>query len=567
MVKKLRVFAPLLFTLLAIILANGLSKYHYIRIDFTDDKRYTLSDASRKILTSIKEDIRITVFLSGDFPADFKRLEYETLQILEEFRSINEHLFFKFTDPYHYDAPSQVKQSLNNLKRMGLAPTNIKISRDGEEKQKLIFPWAIASMGSHKIRIPLLKTRLGTTPQIQINNSVENLEYTIVESLSQLTIKKRPQVDILLGHGEWPHQNIYDFGQTISKVFNIQRTVFQIDPKEKHLKDTIKSYIDDFKKTDIIIVAKPTKPFNYSEKYILDQFIMGGGKVVWLLESVVAEMDSLLRHKQIVCLYNDLNLKDQLFRYGVRINPVLLKDLNAASIRVASGNLGHQSRYESIRWPYFPLAIPDTTHPIVNNIDLVKLAFAGQLDTLTKPEIKKSILLQSSPYSKLQSPPSFVKLQPVPREELAQYAGGRKLLGVLLEGRFSSAFKNRIPPAPGLDIIPESPPTQMVVISDGDIIANQMHQGRPLPLGYDKWTRQQYGNKDFMVNVMNYLFEDKKALMSSRIKNIKARILDKVRVQKDRKFWQYFNLWVPCGFVFIMGGVLYGWRKWKYRSL
>ena len=551
--------------ILVLVVVNFLAKNYYWRWDATDEKKYTLAPSTIKMIASIDKKTIITVFLSGDFPANFKRLEYETQQMLEEFQSINENVSFHFLDPYDTENAQQRKSRMAQLQKMGLTPTNLSIKRNGEQRNKLIYPWAIASMNGKKTRIPLLKTQLGTSPQTQINNSIENLEYTLAKSLQQLSAQKKPTLDILLGHGELPHLKIFDLGQSLSSNFDIQRSFFQIDEKTSTV-DTLKYFQKYFQNTDILIIAKPSIPFNYSEKYILDQYIMGGGKVVWMVEPVIAEMDSLLKYKETVAIYRDLNLKDQLFRYGVRINPQIIKDLNCASIRVAAGKFGGKSNYKTVPWQYYPLAVPDTTHPIVNNLDLIKLQFANTIDTLQTAGIEKSILLESSPYSKRQATPSLIRLQTLTQKEMANYREGRKIIGVLLEGSFTSAFKNRTPPLRNMHIKTKSKPTQMVVISDGDVMSNETHRGRPLPLGYDKWIRQQYGNKDFMINVVNYLVDSKRELMHTRVKSLKVRALDKIKLKEEYKFWQYLNLVAPTSVVCLIGLLLYGLRKWRYHK-
>ncbi|MEI7983698.1 MAG: Gldg family protein, partial [Bacteroidota bacterium] len=316
-----------------------------------------------------------------------------------------------------------------------------------------------------------------------------------------------------------------------------------------------------------IIIAKPLKPFDEKDKFLIDQFIMRGGKVLWLIDPVFASMDSLQKYNTTIGIPNDINLEDMLFNYGVRLNLNLVQDMNALQIPVKTGQVGNQPQFDFFKWYFFPVLIPSLNHPVVNGLNAVKTEFISSLDTVTARGIRKTFLLFTSPYSRTVNAPALIDLEILrerPDERL--FNKGPQPVAVLLEGEFTSAFLYRIPPEltgnPGLGFRSKSRYTKMIVIADGDIAKNDFSQkeGYPLPLGYDQYSRETFGNKDLVMNAINFLCDDS-GLISVRSRELKLRMLDGNRIVKQRLFWQLINVLFPVLLILGFGIARYRIRK------
>lgn len=539
----------LVYIMLFLLVVNSLGQTTYKRLDLTEDKKYTLSAASSTILNAIDEPAVIRVYLEGDFPPEFKRLQLETIQLLDELKAKNKYLKVLFINP-----ENNLEEHIKN----GLTPSRLTVQENGVVSEMVILPWATLHYKGKKETISLLKESAPKETQTeQLENSIQNLEYAFVDALKKISIKKEKSIAIIDGNGELEDIYLYSLLKNIGNYYHLAK--FTLDSVAKNPVRTSKQ----LNTYDLAIIAKPTEAFSEEEKYSLDQFTLNGGNSIWMLDNVYAEMDSLYSTGKALAYPRNLNLDDFFFRYGARVNPNLVKDLYAAKIALATGNTGNKSNFQNFLWYYAPLVSSNTTHPIVNNIPPVKLSFVSTIDTL-KNDIKKTVLLQSSQLSKAIQTPAIIELNSVMENpDPRSFNKGNHILGVLLEGKFTSAYKDRLKPF-NLQAAKEiGLPSKMILISDGDIAKNQIHQGKPLELGVDKWTQEYYGNKDFLLNAIEYLLDDRK-LISVRSKTITLKVLDKNKVMQNKVYWQVFNLLVPLLFVFLFGGFYYFYKKNKY---
>jgi len=528
----------------------------YKRFDLTHDKRYTLSDAALNVVKDVESPIIIDVFLEGKgFPSEFRRLQAETKQLLEEFSAYNKHIIFSFINPLENDADRE--RNIQQLNQRGLTPMQLSVQEGGKTSQEVIFPWALASYNNATVKIPLVKNKIGTTQQELVNNSVQHLEYAFADGFSKLVYPKRKKIAVLRGNGQLEDRYIADFVRTLREYYFI--APFTLDSVSQNEQNTL-DVLNDF---DLIISAKPTKPFTEEEKLVLDQFTMNGGKSLWLIDAVAIDKDSLYNEEgQNTAISRDLNLNDFFFKYGARINPVLINDLYSAPITLANGE-GSASNFQQLPWFYSPLINSSNNHPIVNNINLVKFDFANQIDTL-KNNIKKTILLQSSILSKLDGTPLEISLKMATKEpDPKDYVKGQQSLAILFEGEFTSVYNNRIKPFELSEEKNKSIPRKKIIVGDGDLIKNDIGRNGPQELGFDRWTGQTYGNKEFLLNAVNYLLDDN-GLINIRSKDIVVAFLDQQKIAEQKTKWQLINIVLPLILLGVFGFVFNYFRRKKY---
>ncbi|MEC3908539.1 gliding motility-associated ABC transporter substrate-binding protein GldG [Tamlana sp. 2201CG12-4] len=545
----------LIITLVAINLINNKV---YQRFDLTSDKRYTLSESAIQIIEDLKSPIVVDVFLEGnDFPSEFRRLQNETKQLLEEFAAENHNIIFNFINPLEDDATRD--RNIQQLTQRGLTPMQLSVSESGKSSKAIIFPWALASYDEQTVSIPLVKNKIGATQQELVSNSVQHLEYAFADGFSKLTKPKRRKIAILKGNKQLEDKYIADFVKTLGAYYYI--APFTLDSVSGNSQKTLKA-ISEF---DLIISAKPTAPFTEKEKLVLDQYTMNGGKSLWLVDAVAIEKDSLYNTTGTnFAVGRDLNLTDFFFKYGIRINPVMVNTLYSAPITLAIGE-GSESQFQHLQWPYSPLAGSNSNHPIVNNLNLVRFDFANQIDTL-KNSIKKTILLESAPLTKLDGTPREVSLDLVTKEQDPKlFNKGNQTLAVLLEGAFNSVYSNRIKPFELDEIKNTSIPTKMVIIADGDVIKNDVVRNTPQELGFDRWTGKTYGNKEFLLNTVNYLLDDN-GLINIRSKEITVAFLNQQKIASQKNKWQLINIVLPLALLSIFGFTFNYYRKKKYSA-
>ena len=546
--------------LLGLILLNIFGNYFYKRFDLTQDQRFTLSEAAKSIIETVDSPIVIDVFLKGNFPAEFKRLQTETKQLLEEFSAFNSHIKYEFINPLENEEnPVAIQQQ---LQQMGLTTAQVEVRENGKLSTELVYPWALAYYKEKTVKIPLLKNQLGITSEERVNNSIQNLEYAFADGFNKLIFPKKRKIAVLKGNGELEDRYIADFFKTLKEYYYIAPFTLDsvvIDPAKT---------LTNLQGFDMIVVAQPSEAFSDSEKYILDQYIMNGGASLWLLDANKQRTDPTSGKTYAVA--ENLQLNDLFFKYGLRINSNLIKDVVSAPIVLASGN-ENDSQYNRYPWFYYPISASNNTHPIITNIEAVKFEYASSIDTLPTT-IAKTVLLSSSSITKLAGLPieisydidipKFLKVMekgPSPQE----FNSGAQTLAVLMEGEFTSAFANRVKPF----ILSEdrllSQSNSMVVVSDGDIIKNQFKGNRPLEVGFDKMTQTMYGNKDFLLNTVNYLLDDS-GLINIRTKEIAVPFLDPQKTASERTKWQLINLLLPLGILTLFGFGFNFYRKRKY---
>jgi ABC-2 type transport system permease protein len=545
---------------LGFIIAIGIiSSITFTRFDFTTEKRFTISKISRVILDSLPKEVKVTVYLQGDnFPAGFKRLQGATRDMLNDLQAYSHgKLQFDFVDPLKGLSNDQQQQTMQDLVSRGVEPTNLSVKTDNGLTQKLIIPFAMVSADGKEIPVKLLLTRIGLSDAAQLNNSIQNLEYAFSSAIKKVTSGGKPRIGFTEGHNELTDLQLNDAMKSLSDGFETDRVDLKTIPFSL------------LEKIKLLVIPKPDKPFTELEKFKLDQFVMRGGRVLWTIDQVSAELDSLRGHGGEQLSFNkQLNLDDQLFVYGVRINYDLIADMNCAQIPVATGNVGGQAQIQNVPWLFYPVLVPLSKHPVVKNLDGIRTEFISTIDTISSKGTKKTILLASSPYNKKFNAPYMLSLQALEQEpDPKTFQNPPKTVGILLEGKFKSDFMNR-PLPEGLkekiESLPESKPTKMIVISDGDVFKNQVgNDGSPFPLGYDHYTQQSYGNKNLLLNIADYLTDDS-GLIALRTKEIKIRLLDRARIRGEKLYWQVINNVIPLAFVLIFAIFQHYIRKRKY---
>lgn len=517
--------------LLLLLVINYIAQQWHSRIDLTQDKRYTLSETTRKTLSQIQQPLVIDVLLKGNIPTEFKKLQTEAVQLLEEYTAANDHLIVNFVNPLE-DEPN-ADAAIQNLINNGLQPLQIAQTEAGKSSVEYIFPWAVISDGKRVEKVRLFIDKLGTTDQERVQNSVQRLEYNLTDALHKFTVKKQKKIAILRSNGTLEDVYLYDFLKTAREYYFI--APFTLDSVATNAEKTLK----DLEKFDLLLVAKPTSPFSDEQKQVIDQYIMNGGRVLWLIDQVNVSLEDMYKTGGVtMAMPLDLNLTDMFFQYGFRLNYTLINDLYFSEIVVATGD-GSQSRYMNIPWVYNPMVLSSNNHLINSNLDAVRLQFANGIDTL-KNGVKKTVLLSSSPFSKADGTPREINLRIDPKamnKEL--YKKGNIPLAVLLEGEFKSMYKDRVRPLELKENKTLSRPTKMIVVSDGDIIKNDFDSQHkmPLELGFDRWTSKYYDNKAFLQNAMNYLLDDTEFL-TLRNKKVQLAFLDKEKVAESVRTWQ-----------------------------
>ena len=573
--KKNQIVA-FLVTVAIVVLVNVIGSYVFTRFDLTSEKRYTLSPTTKEILNDLDDYVYFKVYLEGDFPAGFKKLRRETKEMLDEFRAYSKFIDYEFINPSESGNEAEIKETYNQLYRAGLNPTDLNVQNsDGSSKQMVIWPGALVSYRNNtEIAIDLLENQIGQSSEDALNASMQNLEFRLIDAVKKVTRLEKPFVAIIEGHGEWGEQEMYDITQTLSQKYNVERKAIdgKIDALMHRTQDTTRD-VRVFPTYDAIIIAKPTQPFDEKDKFLIDQYIMHGGKVLWLVEPVYATMDSLQNQESTIGIEQDLNLDDMLFKYGVRLNRDLLLDLTCASLPIRTGQVGGQAQLEYFRWYYFPLLQAASEHPMVRNMNAIKADFVSSMDATTSANgIEQIPLLKTSSYTKVSGVPVFISLamlRQAPDQRMFNSKG--KNVAYLLKGSFPSLYANRVPQEivddQATDFMEESVPTAMIVVADGDLIRNQIdiRTRKPLPLGFDQYTGITYTNKEFIENAISYLV-DGEGLIDIRSRELKIRLLDATKVNKERVKWQVINTLVPIAVIILLGLVMAFVRKKKYSK-
>ena len=559
-----------------VVLVNVIGSFVFTRFDLTSEKRYTLSPTTKEILNGLNDYVYFKVYLEGEFPAGFKKLRRETKEMLDEFRAYTKYIDYEFINPAESNDPAEIKEIRTQLYRAGLNPTNVSVrNNDGSSQELVIWPGALVSYRNDtEIAIDLLENQLGKSSEDALNASMQNLEFRLIDAVKKVTRMMKPNIAFIEGHGELGEQEVYDIAQSLAQNYNVGRV--QIDGKIDaliHRTQNEEKDVKAFPSYDAIIIAKPTEPFDEKDKFLIDQYIMHGGKVLWLVEPVYATMDSLQSQESTIGLEQDLNLDDMLFKYGVRLNRDLLLDLTCAALPVRTGQMAGQAQLEFFRWFYFPLLQAASDHPMVRHMNAIKADFVSSMDATTSANgIEQIPLLKTSDYTKVSGAPVFITLAMLRQApDRRMFSSKGKNVAYLLKGSFPSLYANRIPQEivddQATDFMEESKPTAMIVVTDGDIIRNQIDIKRktPLPLGYDQYTQNTYANKEFIENAISYLV-DGEGLIDIRSRELKVRLLDVTKVNQERGKWQVINTLVPIAFIIALGFVMAFIRKKKYSK-
>ena len=495
-----------------IVLVNIIAAFVFTRVDLTAEKRYSLSPATKTLLKKLDDVVFFKVYLAGDLPSGFQRLSNETREMLDEFRAYSKNIQYEFVNPSENPNAKDRNDAYRLLVENGLQPTDLRVTKKGASSQIILFPGAMVSYHGKQIPEQLLMAQLQEDPNKVLNNSIQALEYNLASAIKNLTTPIKPRVAIIEGQGELSQLETFDFQKSLSEFYNVDRVVIKNKISSLAIRLKTDSTHDVLvNKYRLIIIAKPSKPFDERDKFLIDQFIMRGGKVLWLIDPVFASMDSI-KVNTTIGIPSDINLEDMLFNYGVRLNANLVQDLTSLKIPIKTGQIGNQPQFDYFSWYFFPVLMPSVNHPIVNGLNAIKTEFISTLDTVTAIGVKKTYLLKTSPYSRTVNAPALIDLEIVKRQPNERaFNQGPLPVAVLLEGEFTSSFLYRIPPDladnPALGYRSKSKSTKMIVMADGDLVKNQFHfsQGYPLPLGYDQYTRQTFGNKDLALNAVNYL--------------------------------------------------------------
>ncbi|MFK7937723.1 MAG: gliding motility-associated ABC transporter substrate-binding protein GldG [Saprospiraceae bacterium] len=559
--KKLQAIINLLLVIGIAIFVNVIANFFYGQVDLTEEKRFTLTEPTKQLLNDLDDVVYVQVLFGGEFPAGIKRLQNEVEEMLEDFRGVTGLIEYEFVNPYDGDTET-VNGRVEELGKDGIVPVNLRIVDVDGTKEVFGYPYAIFNYGGRAFPVDFLENTPGVSPDENINNSVRLLEYKFAQAVSKVQEdpNKRPNILVTRGHGELIKEQTLDLERTLEQFYNVDTinltTVTNLPAAEVAL----------------LVVAKPRAPFSEREKFVIDQYVMNGGKVMWLVDKMNAGLDSMRRQDYIPQEY-PLNLEDMWFKYGFRVNSDLVLDLENTKIPQV---VDAQGSMDLFPWFYHLKATPRSEHPIVKGLNPINLFFPSSIDTVrTKTRVDKTVLLTSSDYTRLQLPPvrlnfEILRYDPDP----SKFNKGRLPLAVLLEGQFPSLYENRVTEGMaatlneiGLQPKYVSEPTRMLVVSDGDVIKNwpRSRSGQLPPLGLNIYERQLYANKPFLVNAVEYLLDDA-GVIAARSKEVKLRLLDTVRARSEAGLWRTLNLALPLVFLVLFGFGFNWWRKRKYAK-
>jgi ABC-2 type transport system permease protein len=559
--NKRRDLSSFLIMIAIIILFNFIASFYFIRVDLTSEKRYTLAESTKKLLKNLDDEVYLKVYLQGDFNPSFSRLRNEAKEILDEFRAYSDNQI-----QYDFISPGKdltKEESLNLEKQLydkGIIPEQIVDKGKEKTTESVIWPGAILSYKGKETVWQIFKRQVGISPEESINNSVQELEYSLTNAIRKLQRNKKQQVTFIQGHNEIDTVHQYQFMKALSEYYLVNQTKIA------------KGYeLTALKGSDAIVISQPDSAFTDKEKFVIDQFIMRGGKVLWLIDPLSTNLDSLRLKGFTIGINRDLNLEDMLFKYGVRLNPIMIQDLQCASIPINIGFKKGEANVKMFPWLYNPLILPDNNHPIVKNLDLIRFDFLSTLDTIASAKgIKKTILLKSSKYSKTIPAPVRIYLGMVQMQiKESQFINSYQPVACLLEGSFSSFVEYRLPSTilndSNFKYIDKGKSTKMIVVADGDVARNdfQKSTGEIFPLGYDKYTKQTFANQTFLVNCVNYLLDDE-GMLQLRSREVKLRLLDKKKINLHRTKWQVINVLLPFLVIICFAAIQFYVRKRKY---
>lgn len=566
-VKKSHIL-QLVLGLVIIIFLNVIGYFFFARIDLTQEKRYTLSESSKKLMSNLEDIVFIRCYLEGDIPSEYKKLRNETKEMLDQFRAYNNDIEYEFVDPNNFENAKDKNEFYQRLFEKGFSPLLTTSTSNNSQVQQYIFPYLEITYKGRTTIVPLISSKNGFSSDGIVNASIENLEYNLYTAIRSVATQQRGKVAFLYGHGEWQVENIWDFISSLNEYYTVDSISIneKLNALTERVYDSVNPNIVNIKnKFDCLVIAKPTSIFSYKDLYLIDQYIMHGGKVLWLVDPLLVSMDSLQTQANTFAISNFTGVDDILFRYGVKLNTNLVTDMQCAKIPIVTGQYQNNTpQMTYYPWNFFPEISPNANHIISDKISPVKMEFASSIDTTNSPA-KKTVLLSSSNRTRVLNSPVNVSLQMLKQKQDASlFNSGAKDVAILLEGEFTSAFKNRLTPEMELNSQMAykdfSDTTAMIVIADGDVVRNDFMNGQLLPLGYDKYTRKMYGNKEFLVNCVNYLCGDED-LIPLRSREVIMRNLDLAKVEREKTAWQIVNVALPIVVIVLFGVLLAILRK------
>ena len=562
---KLQNIIQFILLISIIVVIAVISQYVFFRLDLTSEGRFTISPQTKHLVKELDDVVYFKIYLDGDdLSAGYKNLHDATKEMLDELRVYaKENIQYSFENPYAIEDKKTKKEIFRQLYKKGLDPINLEEEDDeGKVSHKVIFPGVIATYKDKETAFNLVKESTKNEEAQNLNKAVQDIEYKLVDCISKLKTQKKKILGFLEGHGELDEYEIGDLSYSLSEYYNIVGV--KIDGK-----------IDALKHLDALIIAKPVTNFSNKDKYIIDQFVMKGGKVLWMVDFVQASMDSLAKN-DFLAVINNMNINDMLFKYGARVNPVLVQDLQCARIPLMSSiGANGEPKMTPRSWFYFPIISNHSNHSISKNINIIKTKFTGTIDTVgSDSKIKKTILLKTSKYCKVIAAPLRVSLDVTKdKPNVKEFNRSYLPIAVLLEGEFTSIYKNRYLPglkdSKEIDYKEKSVDTKMIIIADGDIGKNDLHKekGKTFPMPLGRYTRDQgayyRGNKEFLMNAINYLI-DNNGVMSLRSREIKMRLLDRLKAKEEALKWKLINTILPIIFIILFGIIVAFIRKKKY---
>jgi ABC-2 type transport system permease protein len=556
----------ILFVLLAYI-----SSFVFARFDLTEEKRHTLTPTTIRLVESLDDVVYIKVFLEGDFPADYQRLRQAIKEKLDEMRAYSgDKIQYEFINPSAAEDKKSREEMYGELVKKGLKYSPLQIREKDGVSEKIIFPGALVSYKNKELPLQILQNRQRATDAEMVNRTINNLEFALVNAIYEVQREETPRIAILDGHGELSEMEIKDVQRSLEEFYKVERVV--LDGQVNALSKNIGGTGERVNKYDAIIIAKPTETFSEEDKYLIDQFIMSGGKALWLVDPMFVEMDSLQTSDLTMSTPLRINLDDMLFNYGVRLNRDILIDRTCAPISLVTGPSGNE-RNELFPWYFQPILVSENPHPIVANLDPIKTDFISSIDTVEAEGITKRIILTTSPYTRILKSPVRVSLNIVSiNPDFGNANRPNQPVAVLLEGEFTSNYVNRLPPEflseSVLDFKEKSPFTRMLVVSDGDIARNPVSSdGRKFrSVNFDPvLNTEMYGNREFIINALNYLIGDA-SLIEVRSRTTRIRKLDDEKVLTQRAYWQTLNIALPVVITILFGLLQWFWRKKRYAK-
>lgn len=564
--QKKQAVVQLLLLAGVLVAINMLAALFHKGFDLTKEKRFTLSHATQNMLQQLEDVVVVDVYLKGKFPAGFQRLSEATRERLQSFKEYGgSQVIYRFTDPFEGVSEEDKAAVSKKLYDKGIEPLSLNVKGERNSSEQIIYPYALVQYKGKHQAVRLLENHLGMSPLEVLNYSESLLEYKLASAIHKLEFSQKPRLAYIMGHGEQLGAHTYDLLTTLKQYYVVDTLDL---PAEYHINDAI---------YQAAIINKPTLPFSEKDKFKIDQFVMRGGKLLWAIDALNTPLDTLQETGQFITSDYDLNLSDQLFKYGIRVNTDLIEDVQCGQVPLITGTIGNgQPQIELRPWPFLPIFTPINEHPIVHNMDAIIGKFVSSIDTIDNRTTKKTILLQSSTYSRAASSPVRVSLSMLRyNPDTRLYNKPNKAAAVLVEGQFFSLYQNRIP-MDFLQLLNDSlkypfkgrsdSAGKMIVIADGDIMLNNYTQARGMEeIGYWDYTHSLFANKNFILNCLEYL-TDPKSLLEARSKDLKLRLLDQKRAKDEALKWQFVNIGIPILLVLIFASAYLFFRKRRYEG-